>query len=350
MIPAIIAAVGEGGAAAAGGEAAAGAGAGASAGGEVGSGMFGQMFGQFGQQAAQQGAQQAGQQTGGMLGQLKNQFQQLMNPLGGVKAQLQSFGQGIKQFVMNPLASTAGIINQFHMSLRTLEAPFKALEGLFAHAAEYVGKLSPIRVEYFNRAVADFQASIGQYLIPVLELGTKTFRVFGDVVAGLYSNAKPLIDAFRDAGGGIFDKFKEFLFTAADGFGQFVDSFKDFIPLIQNAGGWLKATLDLATKAMRFSGLDGSRFSGASTGMSYVATQTGSVESMINKIQQDAYGYGGSPAERTAEATEGMWEIMKDPTRAAATRIASDRGGTMVDAARAVAADPLGFLRREIVR
>jgi len=245
--------------------------------------------------------------------------------------ELMEFGKSVKQFVMNPLAGTAGVIHTFHQKLTALEAPFKALEGVFQHAGQYVGKFSPWKVEQMTRALDDFQASIGLYLIPVVDYGTKVFRLFADVIAGVYPVLAPFIKGFKELADEGLTATKDVVFTLADAFGQLIEPFQVLIPLVkQGAAGMAFFARGVKVLAGMF-GIDGSKMQDSGLGMSYQQAGTTSAESMIGKIKEEAFGYGAGPAEVTAESTKGLFDSFTG-------------GGFVASRAEAIARIPAGSL------
>lgn len=181
------------------------------------------------------------------------------------------------------------IFGELNKTMTQMEAPVKQMEAFFDHIAEYVGKFSPAHAQYFGRAVADFQAAIGETLVPVLEFGTKLFREMGDAFAtsgGRLRNLfKSLVSAFDD----VYEAVKPVLV-------MMVEAFNLLIEVITVAVRAMKPYLELMKEAsaLFFGKKD---FSQSAGGKAAISVGTDSVEGLLTKTQQNAFSVGGSSPE-----------------------------------------------------
>lgn len=301
----------------------------------------------------------------------------------------QAAGQGLGQAVdsaLHPLGAMTAAINKIAAAAFAAEAPFKALEAAFRHVGSYVGKFSPIRMEFFERAVADFEASIGKILVPILNVGTQAFRKLGDMVVTMMpawsSHMGKIADAIGELITQLVDLFLAYQKTVTNGeyfitmlvnvIRMFAELARIFQAMIENNPvSMFKRILRGESALME----PGSRTTGSARGMAYQQTTTESVTSMMGRLQQDAFGYSGGPAEKTAENTgglleyftkgkfaqdvaEGIKEVLAGGIGEAGSAgiekvfgitMGKDAGQMMGEQSRSFASDPLNFLRQAIV-
>ncbi len=216
---------------------------------------------------------------------------------GGEGVTAQALGQAAGQkaagaltALVNPLASVTQGVNKLHQSLSLLEAPFKAIEGIFQHIGQYVSKFNPASVTFFERAVADFEASIGQILVPILNAGTQVFRKFGDTVAYFGPILEKMAQKYAD---GIVKGFTALI--------DFYVVLVDFLEVTQALNAALTILNAVATvfltiiKALTFAmsgGKGAPKTEGLSQGKAYQPAQTTTVQAMITRLQESAYGLG----------------------------------------------------------
>lgn len=224
-------------------------------------------------------------------------------------------GQKAMGALLNPLGLVTAGLNKFHASLTQLEAPMKALEGMFQHAAGYVAKLSPGRVEMMTRAIEDFHAAIGMVLTPVVETGTKVFRKLGDVIATLEPIWTPMWEKLSSALGNLFDSFAE-LYTEMVKLGNESGVLQSTLNIIVSI---VRAITDMAKGLRSLLGGDANKSSitGNARGLAFQSAQTESVLSLISRAQQEAFSFGtgkreNSPEEKSANYLERIWNYFEN--------------------------------------
>ena len=247
----------------------------------------------------------------------------------------------------HPLSTVTGLVHKFHSGISTLEAPFKALEGLFSHAGQYVSKLSPIKMEFFTRAVDDFQAAIGKNLVPVIEAGIRIFRKLGDMVASnspAFTKLAESVGKFIESTASAFMSLAQTLIDNTFLISMLTDVFETLAkvlkPLIYMTMGAMGGTLlggPVGAAAGTAGGLylgmqDGKKPKDSAQGMAFHSAQTENVSSMLTRVQTDAFAYGNGGGKKAVE--EESRDYLKEIANYLTTDFASDVAEAIANAPR----------------
>lgn len=296
---------------------------------------------------------------------------------GGMLSQLEALA--------NPLTAVTVSFGMLTRVMQQAEAPFKAAENFFAHIGSYVAKFSPVRMEFFQRAVADFEAAIGRTLIPVLEAGTRVFRKFGDAIvqnSPKLEAISKMVANFVEKLGDLFIKLIKDL-SEMPGLLTIIDaSLQTFLATMKVGAAGIKASLSNPTSGIGLAAFIARQFggetpqnNGSARNLAFQQTATESVTGMIGRLQQQAFGQSNDPAVQTADNTGKLLSYFTDGVFAAdvanalrdalqgaaaqgATGLASRGIGAMYGAPAREAfdqgvnsfnSDPLNFLRGALV-
>lgn len=308
--------------------------------------------------ASQAASQAAGQASASFFGKIQESFQKLNNPaataikavndlgvkfvnvsVGAIKfiSQITDMGQTIRNVgdiltavpdaiadkissipiigekIAAPLqAMTTGFktlftsISLFPELLKTLSSVSKQL------ASEYVSMFSPLTVELFQLAIDDLNASIGENLVPVINLAREGFRYFADKVAGLTPTVLPAMETLvvvaKDLAGA-FDPLIVAMSDTAKIVAKLVTEFGPAIGAIAKAGiemTPLYRILTFVTDKIRelaaSMGIDLSSDDGKSENKAFRRASTTNVAAIIRQVQENAFGQGSSsPIQKTAD-------------------------------------------------
>lgn len=144
----------------------------------------------------------------GGLGLVAGGLREIQGPLGPIGAELDVASKGIGAFadlvkqvpiigdllgpMLDQLAAMPGIIKDVTTSLTAM-----------------AGKASPGIITQFTIALEDFQATVGQAFLPIVELMTHGVREFADILANLIPNTQEVKDALGNFTGAFVDLMAE---------------------------------------------------------------------------------------------------------------------------------------------
>lgn len=188
------------------------------------------ILGALGRAAAGGGALGRGAAAGG------GTFGSALGQVAGTAFNLQQVGGAAKaagNFLVDALTPGVQQMKLFAMGVNAVNAPMKSFVGglkslheaftsLGNGLSEFVKLASPIHVVKFQMAADDLAASMGKFLIPMMEFATKQVRAFADVVFTLSDPLTHLMKA-------VFDPLTKMIDTMIDDFSPLIMMFGDFI-------------------------------------------------------------------------------------------------------------------------
>lgn len=261
--------------------------------------------------AAKADAKDRADKFSGVVSALQSIAGRMGSPTGAVSA----IGGGIGQMV-------GGAAGTYISALAQLPALFKSGADSIA---QFVSAFSPATANRYTQAWSDLTASIGENLLPILQMATGVVRFFADIVAGLTPVIRPVVDQLTritSAFGGAFqDVFNELLKTVLildTAFAPIRELLIDIAtgPIqlltwgLQQMAEWLKtATTQLAL----FMGVEVPKIEGASMGKAAQSTQTTTVDALLKSLREKAFMVGNEarqqdPAKKSANLLQQIYE------------------------------------------
>lgn len=127
----------------------------------------------------------------------------IQGPLGPIGAGLNLFSKGLNTLAdaVSGLPLVGGILGSVFGTLGKLPG---ILKGILEAGTSLASKVSPATVKQMSMAVEDFQATVGQMFVPVVELMTDVISDLSDIVANFLPNAEEMrgaMDSLRKAWG-----------------------------------------------------------------------------------------------------------------------------------------------------
>ncbi len=255
------------------------------------------------------------------IGNIAGQFGQLAYAAQQAEQAVVGVVKAMTKFALSPLAIP------IELGTAALNHFVSSVAAIGGAVAPFVKLASPVHVQLFQLAVDDLTASIGRFLIPVMEYGTKLVRRFADVTFALSGPLQRLMEAF-------FKPFVKLLDSSA--FDKAIDFLADFIDLLAIFAEHIGTLITGFAKAIGL--LDGgpSKFKDTSVGAAVRPAQITSVEEFGRKAQQAAFSLGtaATPADKTADNTKRLVELFEQfPTAVALAvgkAIGADKVGKIV--------------------
>lgn len=236
---------------------------------------------------------------------------------------------------MGPVAAAAGGFVGVAAQLPQL---FKsAADGV----AQYVAAFSPATAARYSQAWSDLSASIGEQLLPVLDMATGVVRFFGDVVAGLTPVIRPVIDQvtqiYSAFGGAFKDVFNELIkaFVILEPVLSpvrelIVNIFTGQMQLMTWGLKEMAKYLKVATNALAlFFGVEVPKVEGASYGKAAASVTTTNTDSLLRQLREKSFALGKSggednPARETVNWLEKLWTWVVNELPKLFTKYAAD--------------------------
>lgn len=290
---------------------------------------------------------------GGALGESK--AAQGLSNAGNIAFSVQSIASGLKMIgtaaveAMNPISlftKAMGLVQAPALAVvKSLGAFRDTVTALGNSVSEFVRLASPVHVQRFTLAAEDLTASIGKFLIPVLEFATKMTRSFADVIFVLSGPLQKLVNSVMKPLISLFDTFINTVSPLVRLLGTLWDTIAGFLnpigtliaalgkliamplavgfqalemaltPLLQILQVAAMLLGDFADAVSRFvdrmtGGLFGSSIRDRSVGAAVRPAQIGSVEDYGRRAQQAAFslGTGATPEERTANVVQKLYD------------------------------------------
>ena len=268
-------------------------------------------------------AAKARQETADKLSGVVSSLRMIASGMGSPTGAVSGLGSGLGMAIGGPAGTMVSAVAQ-------LPALFKAGAD---SVSNFVSAFAPALGARYSQAWADLSASIGEQLLPVLEMATGVVRFFGDIVAGLTPIIRPVVDQlsriYSAFGGALQDVFNEFIksFIILDSvFAPFRELMIDLAtgPLqlltwgLKQLAEWLKvATNQLAI----FFGVEVPKIEGASMGKAATSVTTTTTDGLLRSLREKAFALGKSggedPAAKSANLLQQIftWLVNELPSR-----------------------------------
>lgn len=137
---------------------------------------------------------------------LKKQIEELQKPLATAKGLFKEMGDNFAPFnsaslsASKIISSMSGAMGLFGPAGQIATQAVRGLIGEMNVLGQFVGKFRPDVIARLTRAMDDLYASIGEQLVPVLQLGTRAIRWIADTVVSMTADILPQIKNLISAG------------------------------------------------------------------------------------------------------------------------------------------------------
>ena len=177
--------------------------------GEAFGGPVGAVIGEYIAKAIPKYIAAPAQMVANAFGFVDKSLKSLQGTLGPIGLGFDLLSGGIKKFkdFLGPIGKEL-----FGPMIDALAAIPEAIKGILGTMTMFAAKMSPAQFKMMSMAVEDFQATIGQAFLPIMQMMTKVIRDLGDIFANLLPNTSEVMDAIgplSDAIDDMMDSFKD---------------------------------------------------------------------------------------------------------------------------------------------